>query len=71
MRLDIYNDPNNPLNQIASVYLNGEPQNLCTVADEENGYIWRFKEKRNPMTDEWEQEQLFGQVTILIPHQES
>ena len=66
MRLDINDaDFNWDVGRRAEVYLNGVQQNLCTVADEEKGYIVRYPKDPEKRLNE-EMETVYGEVKIVI-----
>ena len=55
---------NVPLNNVASVYLNGKLVASCTEADEELGYIEQFVHEAKTS---WETERIYGKVEIILP----
>lgn len=68
MRLDI--DVPNPLNKTAKVFLDGVEQTECLIADEEEGYIKRFKRDKSGRpfveVDDLATEVIHGKVEIKV-----
>lgn len=60
------------INLDCKVLVNGEEVKYCTVADEEQGYVERFKEDADGKLvregDEIARERLYGKVEIRSPH---
>ena len=60
------------INRDCKVFLDGVEIKYCTVADEEQGYVERFKQ--NPQggfvhnADYIEREELYGKVVIVSPY---